>query len=168
MSKYEQYRREVEIAVKMSKNMNEAAYLMDMTYRVFTTIARHLGVYYTTNEGKKKPGPKPGVGKIPTADILAGLYPDFQSRPLLNRLLDEGYKQHICEKCGITKWNGLPTPLELNHIDGDNKNHALENLEVLCPNCHAQDDNHRGRNKGRRWKQAMEAKKQEFLQACGF
>lgn len=62
------------------------------------------------------------------------------------RLFATNVKEKKCEKCGITQWNGQEAPLELHHIDGNNKNNKLENLEILCPNCHYQTPNHRGRN----------------------
>lgn len=42
------------------------------------------------------------------------------------------------EPCGIHEWNGKPLVLQLDHIDGDNKNHRKDNLRWLCPNCHTQ------------------------------
>ena len=42
-----------------------------------------------------------------------------------------------CECCGITEWLGNPIKLEVHHLDGDRLNNELENLELLCPNCHA-------------------------------
>lgn len=45
---------------------------------------------------------------------------------------------YICEECGISDWNKKPLILQLDHIDGNNKNHCLENLKLLCPNCHTQ------------------------------
>ena len=73
----------------------------------------------------------------------------IQSNKLRQRLIKEGYKEHKCEICGIMEWNGQPTPLELDHIDGNHHNNTLDNLRVICPNCHAQTDNYRGKNKGR-------------------
>jgi len=52
-----------------------------------------------------------------------------------------------CNCCKLSEWIGKEIPFELNHIDGDNKNNLRENLEALCPNCHAQTDTWRGRNK---------------------
>lgn len=52
-----------------------------------------------------------------------------------------------CEQCGLTEWNGQTIPLELHHVDGDTFNNELENLQLLCPNCHAQTDNYCGKNK---------------------
>lgn len=67
---------------------------------------------------------------------------------LKNRLLNEGYKEHKCEnpECGLTEWHGKPIPLELHHINGDNTDNRLENLQLLCPNCHAQTDTYGGKN----------------------
>lgn len=65
------------------------------------------------------------------------------------RLIREGIKEEKCEKCRLTEWNKSVIPLELHHIDGDRTNNKLENLQMLCPNCHAQTENYRGKNKGR-------------------
>lgn len=43
-----------------------------------------------------------------------------------------------CERCKITEWCGEPITIEMDHIDGNKKNHAEENLRLLCPNCHSQ------------------------------
>lgn len=66
---------------------------------------------------------------------------------LRNRLIREKVKAHQCERCGNREWMGQPIPLELHHKDGDRTNHRLENLELLCPNCHASTDNYRGSKK---------------------
>jgi 5-methylcytosine-specific restriction endonuclease McrA len=53
-------------------------------------------------------------------------------------LINEGIKEHKCELCGITEWNGKPAPIELDHINGKHTDNRIENLRILCPNCHAQ------------------------------
>ncbi|MDP9067501.1 MAG: HNH endonuclease [Actinomycetota bacterium] len=65
------------------------------------------------------------------------------------RLLREGLKEYRCELCGLTEWRGAPIPLELDHVNGVNDDHRLENLRLLCPNCHSQTDTYRGRNRRR-------------------
>lgn len=71
----------------------------------------------------------------------------YQSNKLRIRLLNEGIKQHKCECCLNQMWLGKPIPLECDHIDGDNSNNLLENLRLLCPNCHAMTESYRGKNK---------------------
>lgn len=51
-----------------------------------------------------------------------------------------------CENCGLTEWQGQKVPLEVHHIDGDELNSVLENLQVLCLNCHALTNNYKGKN----------------------
>lgn len=55
-------------------------------------------------------------------------------------------KAEKCEKCNITHWNNAKAPLELHHIDGNCNNNNLENLQILCCNCHAQTPTFRRRN----------------------
>lgn len=53
---------------------------------------------------------------------------------------------HKCECCGLSEWNNLPITLQAHHIDGDKTNNELENLSLLCPNCHSQTDNFCSKN----------------------
>ena len=71
----------------------------------------------------------------------------YQSSKLKKRLIKEGLKQNICEKCGLSQWQGHPIPLELHHINGNNRDNRLKNLMLLCPNCHALTESYRGKNK---------------------
>ncbi|GGZ43977.1 hypothetical protein GCM10010301_15620 [Streptomyces plicatus] len=55
-----------------------------------------------------------------------------------------------CALCGNDGlWHGRPIPLEVDHVDGDWRNNRIENLRLLCPNCHSITDTYRGRGKGR-------------------
>ena len=63
--------------------------------------------------------------------------------------LRERYKKatgiNCCERCGISDWMGQPLSFEIHHKNGDNTDNRLDNLVLLCPNCHCQTDNYRGR-----------------------
>lgn len=65
---------------------------------------------------------------------------------LKGRLFRDGVKSVVCECCGLSEWMSNPIPTELHHIDGDRANNQLDNLQILCPNCHALTHNYRGRN----------------------
>jgi 5-methylcytosine-specific restriction endonuclease McrA len=73
---------------------------------------------------------------------------DYQSFKLKTRLFSEGLKKQECELCS---WNEMSVdgriPLELDHINGVHSDNRLENLRILCPNCHSLQPTHRGRNK---------------------
>ena len=65
------------------------------------------------------------------------------------RLLGAGLKEHKCEECGATDWRGQPLSMALHHINGDGLDNRLENLQLLCPNCHAQTPNYGVKNRAR-------------------
>jgi len=65
------------------------------------------------------------------------------------RLFSAGLKEARCEGCGIEDWLGAPLSLCLHHVNGDNQDNRLENLRILCPNCHSQTENFAGRNSRR-------------------
>lgn len=53
-----------------------------------------------------------------------------------------------CEICNHEEWQGKPISIELDHIDGDSTNNELNNLRLLCPNCHAQTPTYKSKNTG--------------------
>lgn len=60
----------------------------------------------------------------------------IQSFKLKNKLLAAKIKKHQCEICKRKTWMKKPISLELHHIDGDKLNNKLQNLQIICPNCH--------------------------------
>lgn len=65
--------------------------------------------------------------------------------PLKRRLLQGGLLRDVCYECGLTDWQGKPITLQLDHINGVNDDNRLENLRLLCPNCHSQTKTFAGR-----------------------
>lgn len=94
------------------------------------------------NKGKKGLG----VFKYSLDEILIK-NSSYQSYKLKNRLFLSKLKKPLCEICGwAKKTKDGRLPLELDHINGINTDNRLENLRILCPNCHSLQSTHRGRN----------------------
>ena len=76
----------------------------------------------------------------------------YNTGHLKSRLFKELNWEHKCSFCNKIEWKSIITnknekiPLELDHINGNNKDHRLENLRLLCPNCHATTSTYKGRN----------------------
>jgi hypothetical protein len=65
---------------------------------------------------------------------------------LKKRLVQAGCLQYACALCGISDWQGRILVLQLDHVNGVGDDHRLENLRLLCPNCHSQTNTYCGRN----------------------
>lgn len=65
---------------------------------------------------------------------------------LKRRLVRAGLLEYKCSCCGLVSWIHGPLSLHLEHINGVNNDNRLENLTLLCPNCHSQTPTYAGRN----------------------
>ncbi len=90
---------------------------------------------------------------MPLDLLLVPDRPQTNRSHLKKRLLDAGLKQNRCERCGIAEWQGEPLNMALHHINGDGHDNRLENIALICANCHAQTPNYGGKNGHRRLKQ---------------
>lgn len=122
---------------------------------VYLTLYRRidelgLDTSHWTGQGWAKNRENPfGRTQRPLYEILVANSDYLDTNRLRLRLLAEGYMPRRCAECGGNEWRGRSIPLQLDHINGDRRDNRLENLRVLCPNCHAQTDTWCGRNRGR-------------------
>lgn len=108
-----------------------------------------ISIDHFTGKGWRKnklfgPEPRISLSKI----LVKGSH--FQSFKLKKRLFVEGLKKPKCEMCDWAEQSeDGRIPLELDHVNGDRYDNRIENLRVLCPNCHSLQPTHRGRNQRR-------------------
>ena len=127
-----------------SNSMAEAAVKLELHFNTFKKYALKFECYNTNQSGK---GINKNVPpKIDLQEILEGKHPHFQTFKLKNRLLKEKIIENKCSVCNIEEWNGKELNMELDHIDGIRSNHKIENLRMLCPNCHSQTETYRAKN----------------------
>jgi hypothetical protein len=84
---------------------------------------------------------------VPLERILVQNSTYTSSAVLRRRLIAAGLKEQRCEICGLDEWQGEPLPLALDHVNGVHTDNRLENLRILCPNCHALTDTWCARNR---------------------
>ncbi len=140
--RYSSYAKEqVEEAVKNSKSWREVIQYLNPDSKGYRGSESNIkktavkfgidfshfrGLYF--NLGRKF-GPKK-----PIEDYFNGA--SISSNELKKRLIKEKIKEEKCECCNNTHWLDIKIPLELHHKDANPKNNKLENLEIICANCH--------------------------------
>jgi hypothetical protein len=125
------------------------------------TFLKKNNIIYKGNQTNK--GYKINIYKRSIYDYLKNDGPSIQSHILRLRLIKENIKKKKCENCNLENWLGNEIPLELHHIDGNRFNNELNNLQILCPNCHSLTPNNSGKsNKGRKTKIILEISKEEL------
>ena len=87
------------------------------------------------------------TSKIPLDEILDGKHGYYPTLKLKKRLIKDGILEYKCDECGLDSWNNKNIVLQLDHINGISNDHRLNNLRLMCPNCHSQTETYCGRNK---------------------
>lgn len=71
----------------------------------------------------------------------------YSTASLMKRIIDANLLEEECDHCGVGPiWNGKLLRLQVDHINGISNDHRIENLRLLCPNCHSQTDTWCGKN----------------------
>lgn len=147
MAKYDWSQEKLEDAIKTSTSYSETLRNLEIPIQGNNTdtLKKYIKEYnldishFTFGKSKDLSG----LNYIPVSEYL-GTNKYIATSKLKLKLLKESLKENRCECCGITKWNGKPLVMQLHHIDGNNKNNSLDNLQMLCPNCHSQTENYCG------------------------
>ncbi len=146
---------ELKQALETSRSIRQALIKVGMKPEGanYTTIYKiikemNIDISHMTGQGWNR-GDIMGLSRVNTKPLEEILVKDSTYTNTYNlkmRILAAGLKEHVCEMCGLRNWNAREIPLELNHVNGDRFDNRIENIQLLCPNCHAQTDNYRGKN----------------------
>lgn len=161
MAKYDWNKERLEKAIKISTSYSETLRNLEIPTQGnnANTLKKYIEEYNldTSHFTFGKPKDLSGLNYIPVSEYL-GKDKFIATSKLKLKLLKERIKENRCECCGITEWNGKPLVMQLHHIDGNNKNNYLDNLQMLCPNCHSQTENYCGLDN---------EKKHNYCKDCG-
>ena len=135
---------EVKKLIEEKRPNAEIARVVGVKYETLKSYFSKYGIDYKGNPHRTGFGHE--ESRIPLSKILNNEV-TYSTSSLKKRLLETGIKEKKCECCGITNWNNKSLNFELHHIDGNHYNNNLENLQILCPNCHSQTDNFRSSKK---------------------
>lgn len=127
-------------AVSMSKNWREVCEFVGAnpisgSQYNFRNRCRKIGIDFSHFKGKSfermtQVGYKNAIEYINSGSIV-------KSHNLKLKLIKDGILSEVCNICSISEWCGKPVVWELDHIDRDHFNNQINNLQILCPNCHS-------------------------------
>ena len=137
-------------AIRTSVSIREALQKLNIkaaggNYYIFQKAVNFFKIDTSHFNGQNITGRKLPQRRKPIEDYLTNKTP-IQSNKLRKYLLESGKFKHECSSCKLSEWLGKPIPIELDHINGNNEDNSLDNLRILCPNCHALTPTYRGKN----------------------
>lgn len=131
---------EIDEAQSNTENATDAAKYLGIAYRTYRKwcLVYNKWKINPWGKGSKKKYWDPNKGKYPLNEILTGKYPNYSVYRLKDLLIRSETKKAECEVCGRAerRITDGKMPLLLNFIDGDEHNHRLENLQILCYCCY--------------------------------
>lgn len=129
---------EIRDAQNKTTSAADAARYLKVNYTTFKKYSKLYGIW-KTSEIYKKEGTitNPEKGKYPVSKLIQGEFPNYPIYRLKDKLIQSGIKKPECEQCGFNerRITDGKMPLLLNFEDGNEKNHKLDNLKLLCYNC---------------------------------
>ena len=129
---------EIEEAKKHSYNEAGAARWLNVSFQTYKKYCKMYGLWQPQIHIRdKKAMFDPNKGKYRINDILQCKYPDLEIWKIRDKLIRSGKKEAKCENCGYCerRITDGKIPLILNFMDGNSKNHTLENMKIYCYNC---------------------------------
>jgi hypothetical protein len=147
MSRTDIFERKDEILQWVEENQSKAFMCRELKCKPETlnSYLKKMKIEYGGNQGGK--GIRVGPKYKTAAEYIMGTY--IKSSILKEKLIRDGIKENKCEICGTSIWLNIVLPLELHHKDGDHYNNELDNLQILCPNCHSIQPGNSGSNIGK-------------------
>lgn len=127
-------RDQIEIWISENESNAEIATRIGCARDTLYKAYKIMGINYKGNMGLK--GKKTDKKRKSALELIKS--PGATNHQKRKRLIEDGLKENRCECCGLSEWMGKPIPLELHHKDGNHWNNDLENLQILCANCHMQ------------------------------
>lgn len=153
-------------AIKNSYSISQVLKKLNLSatggnYKSFKLRSKKLGIDFShfTGQAHLKGKKHNWTKSIPLEKILVKNSEYLWNNPLKKRLIKKGILKYKCYNCELEEWLGKPISLQLEHKNGDNTDNRLENLTLLCPNCHSQTATFAGKNK-------RTIKKQRYCKKC--
>ncbi len=157
---------EIQELLKTSNSINQILKKLNVNsngsgaYKTFKNHCKNLGIEIPIYRpiGRKNGNFNP----INLTEILVENSTFQNMSRLKKKLINAGLLKYKCLKCNISTWNDEYISLHIDHINGIHNDNRIENLRLLCPNCHSQTETYGAKNKS--YKKIKKIKEKKFIQ----